>query len=128
MLRKTCVSLMIIALAGCGGSGEADASTAPPVGNTPVPSGGVSVRNDLFTPAAKTVAVGTTVNWSWNSCDAGGIYGGSTCTSHSVTFDDGVTSVVQDQGTFSRTFTAPGTYNYHCQIHGAAMTWTITVQ
>jgi plastocyanin len=126
MLRKVCVALGIVAAAACGGGGNT--TTSPNTGNTPVPTGGISVRNDLFTPAAKTVAVGTAVHWSWNSCDNGGVYGGSTCTSHSVTFDDGVSSALQDQGTFTRTFTAAGTYNYHCQVHGAAMTGTITVQ
>jgi plastocyanin len=126
MVRKVCVSLTLIAVAACGGGG--DSTTSPTTGNTPVPSGGVSVRNDLFSPAAKTVSVGTAVNWSWNSCAGGGIYGGSTCTSHSVTFDDGVSSAIQDQGTFSRTFTTAGTYNYHCQVHGAAMSGTVTVQ
>jgi plastocyanin len=129
MLRKVFISLTIISLAACGGSGGADNSTSPPVGNTPVPTGGVSVRNDLFSPDAKTVAVGTAVHWSWNSCEAGGVYGGSSCTAHSVTFDDGETSALQDQGTYTRTFTAKGTYNYHCQIHGAqGMVGTITVQ
>ena len=67
------------------------------------------------------------MKWAWNSC-TGDAYSGQTCVSHSVTFDDGVTSPTQDQGTFSRIFNAAGTYNYHCSIHGAAMSGTITVQ
>jgi plastocyanin len=87
------------------------------------------VTNDAFSPGTKTVAVGTTVKWAWNTCSSDPYYGtGQTCTSHSVTFDDGTTSPTQDQGTFERTFSAAGTYNYHCVIHGAAMTGTITVQ
>jgi plastocyanin len=66
------------------------------------------------------------VTWTWNTCTGDG-YGGQTCVSHSVTFDDGVTSPTQDTGTYNRTFTAKGTYTYHCLVHGAAMTGTITV-
>jgi len=32
------------------------------------------------------------------------------------------------QQTFSFTFTVPGSYPYFCEIHGAQMTGTITVQ
>jgi plastocyanin len=85
------------------------------------------VTNDAFTPGTKTVAVGTTVKWAWNSC-TGDAYSGQTCTSHSVTFDDGATSPTQDQGTFERSFSVAGTYKYHCSIHGAAMSGTITVE
>jgi plastocyanin len=75
------------------------------------------------------VTVGTTVKWAWNSCTSDPGYGtGETCVSHSVTFDDGTTSATQSQGTYERMFTAAGTYNYHCSIHGAAMTGSITVQ
>ena len=81
----------------------------------------------MFTPGTKTVAVGAEVKWAWNSC-TGDAYSGQSCVSHSVTFDDGVTSPTQDQGTFSRIFNSAGTYNYHCSIHGAAMSGTITVQ
>jgi plastocyanin len=85
------------------------------------------VTNNAFSPGTKTVAVGATVKWAWNSC-TGGSYSGQTCTSHSVTFDDGTTSPTQDQGTFQRSFATAGTYNYHCVMHGTAMSGTITVQ
>src|SRR5205085_7511510 len=95
----------------------------------PTPSGGISVTNNAFSPGTKTVAVGATVQWSWNTCSNDPYnYGGQTCVAHSVTFDDGTTSPTQDQGTFNRMFTAAGTYNYHCSVHGAAMAGTITVQ
>ncbi len=81
----------------------------------------------MFTPGTKTVAVGTAVKWAWNSC-SGDSYNGQTCVSHSVTFDDGIASATQDQGTYTRTFDVAGTYNYHCSIHGTAMSGTITVQ
>jgi plastocyanin len=44
-----------------------------------------------------------------------------------VVFDDGVSSGLQDQGTYSRTFTAAGTYPYHCAVHGLAMAGSVTV-
>ena len=96
--------------------------------NIPPPAGGISVSNNTFSPGTKTVAVGTSVRWAWNSC-SGDVYSGQTCGSHSVTFDDGTaSSPLQDQGTFDKTFSAAGTFTYHCQIHGASMTGTITVQ
>jgi len=133
-MKAIFVALAIAGIsAGCGGGGGG--STAPPnnntpPGNTPPPAGGISVTNNSFSPSTKSVSVGTTVHWSWNTCTGGDpYYGGTqTCVDHSVTFDDGTTSATQDQGTFQRTFNAAGTYNYHCSIHGAAMAGTITVQ
>ena len=121
------VAVAFASLYGCGGSGGSASTAPPPSGNTTPPANGVSVQNDMFTPGTKTVAVGAEVKWAWNSC-TGDAYSGQTCVSHSVTFDDGVTSPTQDQGTYSRIFNAAGTYNYHCSIHGAAMSGTITVQ
>jgi plastocyanin len=72
------------------------------------------------------VAVGATVNWTWNTC-TGDVYSGQTCVAHSVTFDDGPASATQEKGTFTRSFTAAGTYTYHCAVHGAAMTGKIVV-
>jgi plastocyanin len=119
--------LAVASLYACGGSGGSTAPMNQGV-NTPPPSGGISVSNNTFSPGTKTVAVGTTVKWAWNSC-SGDAYNGQTCVSHSVTFDDGTaSSPLQDQGTFDKTFSAAGTFTYHCQIHGASMTGTITVQ
>jgi hypothetical protein len=125
---KVCIALALISAVACGGSGGSTAPpNNPPIGNTTPPVGGISVTNNSFDPGTKTVAVGTDVKWAWNSC-SGDSYSGQTCVGHSVTFDDGVTSPTQDQGSFNRTFTAAGTYNYHCSVHGAAMSGTITVQ
>jgi plastocyanin len=82
--------------------------------------------NDVFNPAAKTVAVGATVQWAWDTCTGDG-YSTVTCYQHSVTWDDDTGSLTQDQGTYSKTFPAAGTYNYHCKVH-PAMTGSITVQ
>jgi plastocyanin len=123
------VVLAVASLSGCGGSGGG--TTAPPNNqntNTPPPVGGISVDNNSFSPSAKTVALGATVQWAWNSCTGDPYYGGTTCTAHSVTFDDGTGSATQDHGSFSKVFNAAGTFNYHCSVHGAAMSGSITVQ
>jgi plastocyanin len=128
-MKSTFIALAVASLCACGGGGGSSTTSPPPTGgvNTPPPANGISVSNDMFSPGTKTVAVGSEVKWAWNSC-SGDPYYGQTCTAHSVTFDDGTTSPTQDQGTFTRTFTAAGVYNYHCSVHGAAMTGTITVQ
>ena len=71
------------------------------------------------------INAGDTVTWKW---DDG--------TDHSVTSDTGIwDSGVKSGGPpfpqISRTFTAPGTFPYHCVIHGgpggAGMSGTVTV-
>lgn len=130
MLKQFCTTAALACLFGCGGGGAAGGGspTGPgtPSGTNNPPPEVISVTNDAFTPASKTVVAGAQVKWDWNTC-SGDIYGGQTCVAHSVTFDDGVTSATQDKGTFTRSFAAPGTYAYHCAVHGAAMTGTITV-
>jgi plastocyanin len=63
-----------------------------------------------FAPATLTVAKGTRVEWS-NTTDA----------PHTVTSDSGTTlasSMINPSGgSFSFTFSQPGTYTYHCTIH-----------
>jgi plastocyanin len=128
-MKAVFVAMALASLCACGGSGGGS-STAPvtnPGVNTPPPADGIAVTNNAFSPGTKTVAVGTTIRWAWNSC-TGDAYNGQSCVSHSVTFADGSGSPVQDQGTFSRTFDAPGVYSYHCSQHGTAMSGTITVQ
>ena len=128
-MKGILVALTVAAVYACGGSGGSG-STAPKQqpGNTTPPAGGISVTNDAFSPTTKAVTAGTTVKWAWNSWSGDPYYGGQTCASHSVTFDDGATSPTQGQGTFERTFNTAGTFNYHCMVHGAAMSGSITVQ
>ncbi len=128
-MKNFCLSLAVVSVFACGGSGASDSTspTTTPSGNTAPPSGGITVSNNTFSPASKTVMVGSTVQWGWSTC-TNDYYGSQTCVSHSVTFDDGVTSATQDKGTFTRTFNTAGAYNYHCSVHGAAMSGTITVE
>ena len=127
-MKRAFISLALISAAACGGGGYGETTAPPPGGNMPVPTGGISVTNNEFSPAAKTIPAGTTVTWAWNTCSGGGIYGPSTCVAHSVKFDDGTTSATQEQGSYSRTFNSAGSYPYHCAVHGAAMAGTVIVQ
>ena len=111
------VLMATVAAAGCGSSTSYGSTgpTSPPT--TSSTSNAVSVGDNYFAPAATTVPAGTTVTWTWS---------GSVI--HSVTFDDGTGSATQATGTFTRTFTAAGTYAYHCAVHGAAMSGSVKVQ
>jgi plastocyanin len=77
----------------------------------------VSIVNFAFDPAVLEVPAGTTVIWTNN--------GGAT---HTVTSSDGIwdSGGIASGGSFSVTFTEPGTYNYFCGIH-TSMTGTIIV-
>jgi plastocyanin len=133
LVNKRFSTLALFALASiyaCGGGGSSTSNgvtdpNGPPVNNSTT---ALTVSNDKYTPAHDSVGVGAQLTWSWNSCTAGDGYNGGTCTSHSVTFDDGPTSPIQNSGSFVRTFATPGTYTYHCKIHGAAMTGSVLVQ
>jgi plastocyanin len=128
-IRKA--GIMTIAFAGlmaCGGTsygtGPAGGGTGGgPVGSVDVGSGiqFVSGHNGSMNPAVDTVAVGSTVTWTWR----GGL-------PHNVrsTGSPGFasSSILTGSGTYAVTFTVPGTYRYDCAVHGQAMTGTIVVQ
>lgn len=78
----------------------------------------VSIADYAFGPDNLTVKAGTTVVWT-NSDRSN-----HTVTSDSGAFDSGRLGYGAN---FKWTFTAPGTYTYHCAIH-SHMTGTITVQ
>jgi plastocyanin len=93
---------------------------APPAGAADAT---VQVLNNRYSPVSVSIDVGDTVTWQW---PVG--FG-----PHSVTADDGsfdshpscggfppVVTCGLPGETFARTFTAAGTYAYHCRIHGAA--------
>ena len=119
--------IMLASAVSCGGGGYGGSNYTPTnpgmPGNGGNPGGtssntnAISVGDDFFSPNDVTVAVSTTVTWTW---------GGAL--SHNVTFDDGTASTTQQSGTYSRTFGTAGTYKYHCTVHGTAMSGVVKVQ
>lgn len=106
--------MLLAAAAALGTACSGDYGSAP---TGPSTSNAIDVRDNSFSPGATTVPVGTTVTWTWR--------GGNP---HNVAFSDGVKSATQTSGTYTRTFTAAGTYSYLCEVHGRAMSGTVTVQ
>lgn len=100
-----------LGLASCG------SSTSPSAQNT------VAVQDNVFVPASITIDAGQSVTWQW---------GGSN--QHNVTWvvtSGAGNSATQSSGSYTRTFDAPGSYDYYCSIHGApgsGMHATIVVQ
>ncbi|MDG1500865.1 MAG: FG-GAP-like repeat-containing protein [Planctomycetota bacterium] len=82
----------------------------------------VNAQNLLFTPAALTIAAGTTVTWTNND---GSAFHTVTSSTPDYDFDSGLFGPGQ---TFSHTFVRPGTYDYICTPHvGFGMVGTVTV-
>ena len=108
----------LVTLAGCGGGGG-DGNNNPTNPNPPQQpstSNAINVRDNSFAPNNTTLAVGTTVTWTWVGAAI-----------HNVTFGDGSGSPDQSAGSFQRTFNTAGAFNYHCTKH-AGMTGLVTIQ
>jgi plastocyanin len=107
-----------------------DTATVSPLGttiafsDTGVSVTNVSVSNNFFNPATTTISAGTFAKFTW----AGGV-------DHNVTWDGGpvprpTNSNTQASGTYQARLLQPGTYTYHCTIHGGigtGMAGSITV-
>ena len=131
-MRIATAVIGLLALAGCG------SSTSPTYGGGGGGGGGgglagqIVVGNILFksahngtqNPAIDTVAAGSTVTWTWT---ATGSVAHSVQSQGTPSF---ASSAVQtgDGKTYSVTFTTPGTYQYDCAVHGAAMSGRIVVR
>src|SRR5262249_42921986 len=99
--------------------------------------GGLSVFRDTVSNTPTTnVKVGDTVQWVFQSavfhsatsgtCTSGGDpYGPSydSCNADGI-FDSGVQ---MSPATFSKKFTAAGSYPYYCSVHGSMMTGLVIV-
>ena len=114
------------AVTGAEGSPVLFTATAASPGGGPSPVE-IQLRDDggnRFEPANVTIAVGTTVTWTW----VGGFH--NVTPTGAPTFT-GSGSPVSAPHTFSQTFSSPGTYLYFCVVHGSpsgGMRGTIVVQ
>lgn len=81
------------------------------------PSAQATIQNFAFHPNPLTIKAGTTVTWT-----------NTDPTAHTVTADDNSfnSGPIGPGGTFSHTFTTPGTVTYHCSIH-PSMHGTVTI-
>jgi amicyanin len=139
----------LVFLAACGGESTSTGgttpttaptstvATTPTIGTTSTPAATATQAGNAqtvmiitdssgsfaFSPASLTIKAGTTVTWK-----------NTTAVPHTVTSDDGksfdsstANPIAAQSGTFSFTFSTPGTFAYHCAIH-PFMKETIIVQ
>jgi amicyanin len=99
------------------GSAPATAGSSATAPAAPVGSNAVAVDNFKFDPATLTVPVGSTVTWT-NKDEEPHTIAAKDGSFHSPTLDT--------KGTYSFTFTKPGSYDYICSIH-PFMTGTVVV-
>jgi plastocyanin len=127
-LRATALSSAIVISslpgAACSGGNEgaaADGRTTPNVnqaatatdaagGNTSASAGAqqIEMGDDVFLPAVVTIPAGTRVTWVNKGSKA------HTVVSNDKSFDSGLLNVGAE---FSHTYSAPGSYPYHCAPH-----------
>ncbi|HTC92459.1 MAG TPA: hypothetical protein VK699_03275 [Terriglobales bacterium] len=90
--------------------------------------GGLNFVDVISGTSTTTINVGDTVEWDWqtgfHSTTSGSCPGNNCSPDHSPPTWD---SPEQGSGTFSHTFTSPGTFTYYCRIHLAAMQGTVIV-
>lgn len=104
------------------GSPQTFTATAAPEGPA---TATIVVSNNSFSPAALTVAAGTTVTWSWSA----GAAGHNVAPAGAEPPRSG--GAENAPNTYVHQFNTPGTYIYFCEFHGSAlggMRGTITVQ
>ena len=101
--------------------------TGPSTGGSGVAVGDIffrSNRNGTANPAIDTIAVGDSLTWRWGATGA---------TPHSVESEGAPafvsSAVLTGSGTvYTVTFTAPGSFDYDCAVHGSGMSGTVVVR
>jgi plastocyanin len=107
---------------GYGGGGDGGGGGGGQAGAVTVGTGiqFVSSHNASTNPAVDTITAGSTMTWTWS-----GTLPHSVRSTGTPAFAS--SGVHTGAGTYSVTFTTPGTYTYDCSVHGGAMTGTIVV-
>jgi len=115
------ILLVAVILASCSGGGTSGTTTTT-AGTGTTAGGGTSVQiimnNRSYDPKTVTIGLGGTVTWV-----------NQEALRHDVVADNGEfnSGLFGEGETFSFTFSAAGTYPYHCSIH-PGMTGTVIVQ
>ncbi|PYP53169.1 MAG: hypothetical protein DMD45_02080 [Gemmatimonadetes bacterium] len=101
-------------------TGLASPATFTEHATSPPTAIGATVGDNFFSPRDTVVQANGTVTWTWSGNNP-----------HTVSFTGGPESgnpagTPQTSGTYARTFTSPGKFNYFCKVH-STMTGTVTV-
>ena len=131
LLRRVAPGLLglvlVLAWPGCGdGGGEAPPTDAPPpAGGIPANLRTIRVSDDGFSPGALQVPIGTQVFWEWSGKEEHQISG----TFKSEEGDVAVESPrMKGSGSFSYEFTTNGLFEYHCAVHGEAVSGRVIIK
>jgi plastocyanin len=119
---SACAALLVLfaVTAGCSSAGTTGTAQSTP----PLPSGMsnvIAIKDFVFSPSTLTIKAGSTVSW---------VNQGSA--PHTVNSDKSspvqfASKELQSGGSYSFTFSKPGTYPFHCSIH-PSMVGTIIVE
>ena len=118
------------------GFGQAEPTPTPTEGVAPTPTTTppaaqtrhVTVQNTNFRDAVSgtattTITVGTEVSWDWQL----GTHTSTSGPCPPCAFDNNWNSGLKTSGSFTHTFTQPGTFPYFCGVHTTMMTGTVVV-
>jgi plastocyanin len=116
-MRTPLIALASLIALAC--SSDSTGNSQPPASDVTIVSGAATKGASAFDPNPFTISLAGNATVKWGNADG---------TTHTVTADGGAFSSgnIGAGGTFSHTFTATGSYPYHCTIH-AGMVGTIVV-
>ncbi len=114
------------------GDGDGGPTVSPTPSDAPMPAGGIpanlrtiTVSDTGFSPGALQVPIGTEVFWQWTGKQEHQITG----TFKSNGGDIPVESPrLKGSGTFSYEFKTNGLFEYHCAVHGEAMSGQVIIK
>lgn len=130
-MRNLLLAGLTLLTASCSSMDNNGNGSQIPVHDITIKKNAPALGASAFSPANLTISLAAKTKVAWYNGDitGSGSYGGSTGTSHRLISDDGTTfhsTILAPGDFFQPTFTATGTFTYHCEIH-PTMTGTVTV-
>ena len=122
-------AVSVAACSACGGGDDINQPGNRPDHSVSIVSRAETKATEAFSPNPQSVPVNGVVHWyNDDRAAAGGQYGGSSGTIHTINADDlsFLSGNLTPGRSFEHTFATPGTSTYHCSIH-PTMRGTITV-
>ena len=122
-------AVCVAVCSGCGGGDDISQPSSRPEHSVSIVARAETKGTEAFTPSPLSVPVNGVVHWyNDDRAAAGGQYGGSNGTIHTINADDlsFLSGNLKPGRSFDHTFATAGTYAYHCSIH-PTMRGTITV-